>query len=190
MNFATKEARDAAVSTGMTDGMEMSYADASTRCSQNSREAEMVRTMQKAQVSLPSDTEVRVTRDFNAPRTLVWDAHTKPELRPPLDARPAGLVDAGLRHGCAPGRQVSLALALRRKRRRVRLLRRLREVEAPAKMSHDEYYDPGDVGGAMDMPPARHHPTPLFTEANGITTLEMIMTFATRTSATPPSPPA
>ena len=34
----------------------------------------------KAQVSLPSDTAVRVTRDFRAPRKLVWRAHTEPEL--------------------------------------------------------------------------------------------------------------
>ena len=33
-----------------------------------------------AEVSLPSDREVRVTRTFDAPRQLVWDAHTKPEL--------------------------------------------------------------------------------------------------------------
>ena len=33
-----------------------------------------------AVVTLPSDREVRVTRTFNAPRQLVWDAHTKPEL--------------------------------------------------------------------------------------------------------------
>ena len=33
-----------------------------------------------AQVSLPSDTEVRVIRDFKAPRTLVWQAHTDPKL--------------------------------------------------------------------------------------------------------------
>ena len=33
-----------------------------------------------AEVTLPSDREVRVTRSFNAPRQLVWDAHTKPEL--------------------------------------------------------------------------------------------------------------
>lgn len=33
-----------------------------------------------AQVTSPSDREVRVTRTFNAPRQLVWDAHTKPEL--------------------------------------------------------------------------------------------------------------
>ena len=34
----------------------------------------------KARVSLPSDTEVRVTRDFKAPRSLVWQAHTEPSL--------------------------------------------------------------------------------------------------------------
>ncbi|HKV96346.1 MAG TPA: SRPBCC domain-containing protein, partial [Gammaproteobacteria bacterium] len=33
-----------------------------------------------AEVTSPSDREVRVTRRFNAPRQLVWDAHTKPEL--------------------------------------------------------------------------------------------------------------
>ena len=32
------------------------------------------------QVTTPSDREVRVTRKFNAPAPLVFDAHTKPEL--------------------------------------------------------------------------------------------------------------
>ena len=31
-------------------------------------------------VTLPSDTEVQVDREFNAPRALVFDAFTKPEL--------------------------------------------------------------------------------------------------------------
>lgn len=31
-------------------------------------------------VTMPSNTEIEVTRIFNAPRQLVWDAHTKPEL--------------------------------------------------------------------------------------------------------------
>ena len=31
-------------------------------------------------VETPSDREVVVTREFDAPRQLVWDAHTKPEL--------------------------------------------------------------------------------------------------------------
>lgn len=32
------------------------------------------------QVTLPSDREILITRVFNAPRRLVFDAHTKPEL--------------------------------------------------------------------------------------------------------------
>ena len=36
--------------------------------------------IKSAQVSLPSDTEVRVTRDFKAPRQLVWQCHTDPAL--------------------------------------------------------------------------------------------------------------
>lgn len=32
------------------------------------------------QVSTPTDREVVVTREFDAPVQLVWDAHTKPEL--------------------------------------------------------------------------------------------------------------
>ena len=31
-------------------------------------------------VTLPSDCEVRVTRAFDAPRQLIWDCHTRPEL--------------------------------------------------------------------------------------------------------------
>jgi uncharacterized protein YndB with AHSA1/START domain len=37
--------------------------------------------MQKPlEIATPSDREVRITRDFDAPRELVWDCHTKPEL--------------------------------------------------------------------------------------------------------------
>jgi uncharacterized protein YndB with AHSA1/START domain len=31
-------------------------------------------------VTTPSDREIRVTRVFDAPRSLIWDCHTKPEL--------------------------------------------------------------------------------------------------------------
>ena len=35
---------------------------------------------QKAQVTLPSDREVKVTRSFRAPQALVYRAYTEPEL--------------------------------------------------------------------------------------------------------------
>src|SRR5688572_12370812 len=67
-----------------------SSAEISARCSRarsqdgaQSRGELEEKTMPKpAEVTLPSDREVRVTRTFNAPRQLVWDAHTKPELVP------------------------------------------------------------------------------------------------------------
>ena len=34
----------------------------------------------KLEITLPSDREIRITRSFDSPRNLVWDAHTKPEL--------------------------------------------------------------------------------------------------------------
>lgn len=34
----------------------------------------------KLDIALPSDREIRITRSFAAPRELVWDAHTRPEL--------------------------------------------------------------------------------------------------------------
>lgn len=34
----------------------------------------------KLQVTTPSDREILITRDFDAPRRLVWEAWTKPEL--------------------------------------------------------------------------------------------------------------
>lgn len=36
--------------------------------------------MSTLKVTTPSDREIAMTRAFNAPRQLVWDAHTKPEL--------------------------------------------------------------------------------------------------------------
>jgi uncharacterized protein YndB with AHSA1/START domain len=40
----------------------------------------MISTQKPLSVDLPSDREVRVVRKFNAPRRLVWEAHTRPEL--------------------------------------------------------------------------------------------------------------
>ena len=34
----------------------------------------------KMDIATTSDLEVTITRDFDAPRQLVWDAHTKPDL--------------------------------------------------------------------------------------------------------------
>ena len=40
----------------------------------------MPMTAEKAQVTLPTDREVKVTRSFKAPRALVYRAYTEPTL--------------------------------------------------------------------------------------------------------------
>jgi len=53
-----------------------------------------------------------------------------------------------------------------------------RELDAPGKMVHAEYYDPGDFGGAMPDTPAIIRTT--FTEKNGVTTLVTLMDYGSR----------
>ncbi len=40
----------------------------------------MATTTNSAEVTLPSDTEILITREFDAPKHLVWKAYTTPEL--------------------------------------------------------------------------------------------------------------
>lgn len=40
----------------------------------------MATTTHSAEVTLPSDTEILITREFDAPKHLVWEAYTSPEL--------------------------------------------------------------------------------------------------------------
>ena len=41
----------------------------------------MPSTMKKSlEIATPSDQEIRITRSFDAPRMMVWDAYTRPEL--------------------------------------------------------------------------------------------------------------
>src|SRR5919205_4052369 len=44
------------------------------------RESEMATTSKSAVVTLPSDTQILITREFDAPRHLVYRAYTTPEL--------------------------------------------------------------------------------------------------------------
>jgi len=109
----------------------------------------MVMHLEKAQVALPSDTEVVVTRSFNANRALVWEAYTKPELvqrwllGPPGWSMPVCEMDVRVGgkfrwvwRSVEDGSQFGFHGVFR-------------EVEAPAKIVHTEAYDPGDIGGNM-----------------------------------------
>lgn len=133
----------------------------------------------KALVSLPSDTEVRVTRDFKAPRTLVWQAHTEPKLFQrwiggyPGWSMPVCEMDVRL------GGKYRWRWRSDEDGKEFGFHGDYREVDAPEKMVHAEYYDPGNFGGAMPTDnPAITRTT--FTEKNGITTLVMLIEYGSK----------
>jgi uncharacterized protein YndB with AHSA1/START domain len=136
----------------------------------------MTMSIEKAQVSLPSEREVRVVRRFKAPRALVYRAHTEPQLvrrwmlGPPGWSMPVCEMD--VREGGAyrwrwrsdqDGKEFGFHGVFRR-------------VDAPANISHEEYYDPGDVGGSMPTEGPAIITTEL-TELDGVTTLTTTMLF-------------
>ena len=139
----------------------------------------VTKTTQPVEVSLPSDTEVRIARSFNAPRNLVWRAHTEPELvkrwmlGPPgwsmpvceMDVRTGGTYLWRWRSD-ATGQMFGFHGDYR-------------EVDTPAKIVHAEYYDPGDLGGPMDTSKPAIIDT-RFSEKDGVTSLVMVMEFSSK----------
>jgi uncharacterized protein YndB with AHSA1/START domain len=136
----------------------------------------MPMTIEKAQVTMPSDREVAVTRSFKAPRALVFRAYTEPELvrrwmlGPPgwsmpvceMDVRVGGRYQWRWRSD-TDGKEFGFAGTFR-------------EVQPPAKLVHTETYDPGTVD---DSYPSGGEAlvTTTFVEDGGTTTMTTIMDF-------------
>ncbi len=130
------------------------------------------------QASTPSDREVRVVRSFDAPRQLVWDAYTKPELvkkwmlGPPdwtmsvceMDVRAGGAFRWRWRN-TVDGKEFGF-------------FGTFKEVVALSRIVHEENYDPGDIGGPMSTEPAII--TTTFEESNGVTTVTVDMLFPSK----------
>lgn len=132
-----------------------------------------------AQVSLPSDTEVRVTRDFKAPRTLVWRAHVDPKLFQRWIGGYPGWVMPVCEMDVRPGGKYRWRWRNDAEKQEFGFLGEFREVEAPALMVQAEYFDPGTMGGAMDdSAPTINRTT--FTETNGITTLVTLIKYVSK----------
>jgi uncharacterized protein YndB with AHSA1/START domain len=139
----------------------------------------MPMTIDKAQVTLPSDREVQVVRSFKAPRALVYRAYTEPALLqrwllgPPgwsmpiceMDVRVGGRYRWRWRNE-ADGSEFGFAGTFR-------------DVQPQARLVHTEAYDPGTVGfGYPDGGEALI--TITFTEADGATTVTSLMDFGSK----------
>ena len=131
-----------------------------------------------AHVTLPSDREVRVMRQFNAPRQLVWDAHTKPELVQKwlgYDGWDMPVRERDVR----VGGKYRWQWKSQEDGKQFGFFGTFTEVNAPSKLAHEQYYDPGDIGGAM--PAGDPCIVSLdFSEQNGVTTLVCTLKFASK----------
>lgn len=131
-----------------------------------------------AQVTSPSDREVRVTRTFNAPRQLVWDAHTKPELVRKWQGYPGWDMPV-----CEMDVRVGGTYRWQWKSqedgKQFGFFGTFTEVNAPSKIVHEQYFDPGDIGGTMPTGDPCIVSVEL-SEQSGVTTLVCNLMFASK----------
>lgn len=134
--------------------------------------------MKPAEVSTPSDREVLVTRSFDAPANLVWQAYTVPNLmRRWLTAMPGwsmpvcempthvGGIYRWVWRNDETGQEFGFT-------------GELLEVVLHSKLSHTQIYDPGSMGGTMGGEPYIVSVT--FEEVNGITHVATSIKFASK----------
>jgi uncharacterized protein YndB with AHSA1/START domain len=138
----------------------------------------MPMTIEKAQVTTPSEREVKVARSFKAPRALVYRAYTEPQLvqrwllGPPgwsmpvceMDVRVGGRYRWRWRND-QDGSEFGFAGVFK-------------EVQPPSKLVHTEGYDPGTVGGGYPGQDALV--TVTFTDDNGVTTVTSLIDFGSK----------
>ena len=138
----------------------------------------MPMTTEKAQVTLPSEREVKVVRSFKAPRALVYRAHTEPELvrrwllGPPGWSMPVCEMDVRV------GGQYRWRWRSEENGSEFGFSGTFREVQPPSRLVHTEAYDPGTVGDGY--PGKEAIVTVTFTESDGVTTLTSLIDFGSK----------
>ena len=138
----------------------------------------MPMTMDKAQVTQPSDREVKVTRSFRAPRALVYRAYTEPELvrrwllGPPGWSMPVCEMDVRV------GGRYRWRWRSEENGSEFGFTGTFRDVQPAAKIVHTEAYEPDTVGGSY--PGNEAIVTVTFTEDNGVTTVTTLIDFGSR----------
>lgn len=132
-----------------------------------------------AQVTLPSDREVRVARQFNAPRQLVYDAHTKPELVRKWQTGYPGWDMSVCEMDVRVGGEYKSQRKNQEDGKQFGFYGTFTDVKAPSHVAHEEYYDPGDMDFSMPVGDPCIVSLDL-SEHNGVTTLVCNMTFASK----------
>jgi uncharacterized protein YndB with AHSA1/START domain len=134
--------------------------------------------MEKAQVTLPSDREVKVTRSFRAPRGLVYKAYTEPDLvrrwllGPPGWSMPVCEMDVRV------GGNFKWRWRNEEDGSEFGFSGTFREVQPASKIVHTEAYEPGTVGGGY--PGEDAIVTITFAEDSGVTTVTTLIDFRSK----------
>jgi uncharacterized protein YndB with AHSA1/START domain len=102
------------------------------------------------EVTTPSDREVVVTRAFNAPRALVWDCHTKPELVRRWMLGPDGWSMPVCEMDVRVGGKYRWRWRSEEDGSEFGFAGVFREVERPARLQHTESFDRGTLAGDGD----------------------------------------
>ena len=138
----------------------------------------MPTTTEKAQVTLPSDREVQVTRSFKAPRTLVYRSYTEPELvrrwmlGPPGWSMPICEMDVRV------GGRYRWRWRSEQDGSEFGFTGIFREVQPSKRIVHTEAYEPGTVGGSYPGDDAIV--TVTFAENAGVTTVTTLIDFGSK----------
>lgn len=134
--------------------------------------------MDKAQVSTPSDREVKVTRAFKAPRALVFRAYSEPELVQRWMLGPPGWTMPVCEMDLRVGGTFRWRWRSDDGQQEFGFHGVFREVDAGRKVVHTEVYDPGTTGAGMGGGEALV--TVTFDEGKGVTTVTTVIDFGSK----------
>jgi uncharacterized protein YndB with AHSA1/START domain len=123
-----------------------------------------------AQLTLPSDREVVVTREFQAPRGLVYEAYTTPALVKRWLLGPPGWTMPVCEMDVRVGGKFRWRWRADEGGAEFGFHGEYLEIEPDALIRNTEVYDPGDVGGSMTES-GQALVTVTFDETDGVTLL-------------------
>jgi uncharacterized protein YndB with AHSA1/START domain len=137
----------------------------------------MTAVFEKTQVTQPSEREVKAVRSFKAPRDLVYKAYTTPELVKRWLGEQPGWTMPICEMDVRVGGKYRWRWRSNDEGKEFGFHGEFKEVNAPVKLVHSEYFDPGDVGGDMGEGAII---TVEFSEDKGITTMTTLMDFGNK----------
>lgn len=131
----------------------------------------------KAVVTLPTDSQVLVTRGFNAPRALVYRAHTEPPLMRRWLVGYPGWTMPVCEMDVREGGKYRWRWKQDEDGKEFGFHGIFQEVVANQRLRHTQIFDPGDIGGDMGDSSLI---TVDLAEDNGTTTLTCLMEFGSK----------